>query len=475
MKENIKLTPPTNLIKRQFEEKSTNEYRTDFMRDRDRVMYSTAFRRLAGKTQIYTIGIDDHKRNRLTHTLEVSQIARTIAQALGLNCDLAESIALGHDFGHTPFGHAGERMLHEIMIPGSIYVKTSPFFETCYCNIQQNLENAPLSELYGFKHNLQSIRVAMILEDSYRDNKENNIGLNLTNYTLWGMINHSKHTYKDVDKKLLNYHIPLLNYCSASKDDKSKMVPAWSLEAYIVELSDEISQWHHDLEDALRGQAMFKEEILTLIKDILKSKMTREDVDKLDALSERKTLDRKYIADFSHIVVNTLITDIIKTSEKNIEKITEEMISKDIKEEDFFLNYDNYNFSIEKESIISFSKDLDYEKIKKEIGQKVHHSRDVERMNEKGKYIIRKLFEAYSAHPQQLPDGPIMHFMVEIKKYKNIDEAKNTSIGKIRTEFDKLLLKLNIYKKIILMRRICDHIASMTDRYAIDEYKKLYG
>ena len=144
-------TPPSELIKRQFQENSPKEYRSEFMRDRDRVMYSTAFRRLAGKTQIYTTGIDDHKRNRLTHTLEVSQIARTIAQALKLDCDLTEAIALGHDFGHAPFGHAGERMLHEIMTPNSIYVKTSPFYKTCDCNIQQNLEKSPVSELYGFK------------------------------------------------------------------------------------------------------------------------------------------------------------------------------------------------------------------------------------------------------------------------------------------------------------------------------------
>ena len=94
-------------------------YRSDFMRDRDRVMYSASFRRLAGKTQIYLAGKNDNQRNRLTHTLEVSQIARTISQALGLDCDLTEAIALGHDIGHTPFGHAGEQILHEIMVPGS--------------------------------------------------------------------------------------------------------------------------------------------------------------------------------------------------------------------------------------------------------------------------------------------------------------------------------------------------------------------
>lgn len=97
------------------------------MRDRDRVLYSTAFWRLAGKAQIYTVGSDDHKRNKLTHSLEVSQIARTIAISLGFNEYLTGAIALAQDFGHAPFGHAGEQMLNEIMLPDTKYVKESPF------------------------------------------------------------------------------------------------------------------------------------------------------------------------------------------------------------------------------------------------------------------------------------------------------------------------------------------------------------
>lgn len=105
---------PEEFINRHFnDDTDLPDYRTIFMRDRDRVMYCTAFKRLAGKTQIYTIGSDDHKKNRLTHSMEVAQIARTIALALDLDEALTEAIALGHDFGHTPFGHAGEQMLHK--------------------------------------------------------------------------------------------------------------------------------------------------------------------------------------------------------------------------------------------------------------------------------------------------------------------------------------------------------------------------
>lgn len=111
------LRAPLNLATRESGLKTKQLYRTEFMRDRDRILYSKAFRRLAGKTQVYLSGVDDHRRTRLTHTLEVSQIARSIAGPLRLDTDLVEAIALGHDLGHTPFGHVGERMLHEIMTP----------------------------------------------------------------------------------------------------------------------------------------------------------------------------------------------------------------------------------------------------------------------------------------------------------------------------------------------------------------------
>ena len=132
--------PDSLITRRENYEEILPPYRTEFMRDRDRILYATAFRRLAGKTQIYTVGTDDHKRNRLTHTLEVAQIARTVAQGLNLNSDLAEAIALAHDFGHTPFGHAGERMLNDIMIPESNYIKGSPFFAVKYESIEKQFE-----------------------------------------------------------------------------------------------------------------------------------------------------------------------------------------------------------------------------------------------------------------------------------------------------------------------------------------------
>lgn len=151
-----------------------SKYRSMFIRDKDRVLYSKAFRRLMGKTQVFLSCSDDHIRNRLTHTLEVSEIAKITARALNLNEDLTEAIALGHDLGHTPFGHVGERVLSEIM---------------CGCHLSAHQNDLEDTEM-GFKHNLQGLRVVRDLVDPLADSTD--CGLNLTVHTLYGIKNHSK-------------------------------------------------------------------------------------------------------------------------------------------------------------------------------------------------------------------------------------------------------------------------------------------
>lgn len=419
------------------------KYRTPFMRDRDRVMYCTAFRRLAGKTQIYTIGSDDHKKNRLTHSLEVAQIARTIAHALDLDENLAESIALGHDFGHTPFGHAGEQMLHDIMLPCSKYVKSSPFYMKSIEEMRKILERENndffteaididnfLNSIFGFKHNIQSVRVAAYLEDSYRGNNKENIGINLTNYTLWGMLNHSKIKY-NTDDPFPNYHNRFDALLKIRNDDLS----AWSFEAFVVEQADDMAQWHHDLEDAIRSNAMSLTKICETIISGLGASLTEPDRKSLNEIENKSKADRKTIADISRIVINTLVNDIVSTSKDNLEKLNDYAIrklqgkSKISIAKKIYGEYKELDFPVKLEDVISFSGNIDRNIFKDTIRMWVHHSRDVGRMNEKGKYIIRKMFEAYCTHPQQLPDGPITHFMVEIGRYNNIDEAQKPGIG----------------------------------------------
>ncbi len=481
---------PDDFISQAFPEKSAlPEYRSVFMRDRDRIMYATAFRRLAGKTQIYTIGADDHKKNRLTHSLEVAQIARTIATALNLSEPLAEAISLAHDFGHTPFGHAGEEMLHSIMIPNSKEVKDSPFYRKSSKEIEEQIERESLSEIvdvldiesiFGFKHNIQSVRVATILEDSYRNENDINIGLNLSNYTLWGMLNHSSAKYRFKSTQP-NYQSRFQNMISINGLNKE----AWSFEGYIVKIADDIAQWHHDLEDAIRGNAIPIDKICNTITEAIGNSLSEEDKDLLVELSNTNSMTRKALAQLSHIVVNTLVNDLVMKSKENLNRLQKEISSyksKTKEKEKSHILYSRYDelykkgkITSSRESIISFSDKIRPEIFKNSIIQSVHHSRNVERMNEKGKYIIKKLFQAYSSHPQQMPDGPILHFMVEIKEYKSLDEGYKKGMGAVRTDFEKQLKNMKYPHRIILMRRICDHIASMTDRYAIEEYGNLYG
>lgn len=175
--------------------------RTDFQRDRDRIIHSSSFRRLKHKTQVFLSPEGDYYRTRLTHTLEVAQIARTMARALRLNEDLTEAIALGHDLGHTPFGHAGERALDAV----------APF---------------------GFKHYIQSVRVADVIE---KDGK----GLNLTEEVLNGILCHTKGEQ------------------------------AFTLEGRLVRLADRIAYLNHDIDDAERAGVMCENDIPKEIRDVL--------------------------------------------------------------------------------------------------------------------------------------------------------------------------------------------------------------
>ncbi|AFM12202.1 deoxyguanosinetriphosphate triphosphohydrolase [Turneriella parva] len=182
---------------RQFAEES-HPLRNEFQRDRDRVVHSKYFRRLEYKTQVFVNHLGDNFRTRLTHSIEVSQIARTVARVLGLNEDLTETVALAHDLGHPPFGHAGERALHEKM-----------------------------RELGGFDHNEQTLRIVTTLEERY----PNFTGLNLTRGTLASLQKHS----------------------SLPKDAAGKVSHGHCLEAIIVDMCDEIAYNNHDIDDGLES------------------------------------------------------------------------------------------------------------------------------------------------------------------------------------------------------------------------------
>jgi dGTPase len=186
--------------------------RTPYQRDRDRVIHSTAFRRLKHKTQVFVNTTGDHFRTRITHSLEVAQIARTLAKYFNLNEDLCETLSLSHDLGHTPFGHAGEDALNECM-----------------------------NSYGGFDHNIQTIRIVNVLENKYYNFK----GLNLSLETIDGLVKHNG-PVKDATKldNILgkNFFKNKINYTSNA-----------SLEAQLASISDDIAYNSHDLEDGLRA------------------------------------------------------------------------------------------------------------------------------------------------------------------------------------------------------------------------------
>lgn len=461
-------TAPFEIAKRIENNTTKNQaYRTSFMRDRDRVLYSSAFRRLSGKTQIYLTGKNDNQRNRLTHTLEVSQIARTISRALCLDCDLTEAIALGHDLGHTPFGHAGEQILHEIMVPNSpIKIKNSPM------NAPELSASEEIRQpLFGFKHNVQSVRIAASLETNY-----GKAGLNLTNFTLWGILHHSSIKYKS-DRVNTTFLDPVYKdqYQTHMQLPVDSSKEAWSFEAFVVEQADEIAQWHHDLEDALRGNAMTFTEVCSVIQRNLCPILHPDDLKRLIELSKKTYADKKNISDLARIVVNTLVNRLIECSLYNLGLLWDEYVKDISKKQSFFENHQWNEPDIQ--NAISFikkgedNKDISFQSV---ISEKIHHSRNVERMNAKGRYIIRKLFQAYYSNPQQLPDSIIKRYMEDIGQYS---DASSVSSGIVRMEFENYISSndFSIKGKIALMRKICDHIAGMTDHYAIEEYEQLYG
>jgi dGTPase len=248
---------------RMFAEQA-HAFRSDFERDRDRIIHCAAFRRLEGKTQVFTPGLDDHYRTRLTHTIEVAQIGRTIAKALGLNEQLTEAICLAHDLGHSPFGHTGESVLNKLM-----------------------------SDFGGFEHNRQSLRVVDLLEHPYPDFA----GLNLTYETRLGLAKHSSPYDKPEDK-----NFPELN-CS--------------LEGQIANVADMIAFNSHDLEDGLRAD-LIDEKQLKDIKLFGQAKQ-RVQADRIDDRIIRRTRTAKAIIDI-------LVSECIEQSRQEIREAKIKML-----------------------------------------------------------------------------------------------------------------------------------------------------
>ena len=368
-----KLAVPLKSKGRFYKDKRT-DLRTDFQRDRDRIIHSTAFRRLKHKTQVFVNTSGDHYRTRITHSLEVSQIARTLSKYFNLNEDLCETLSLAHDLGHTPFGHAGEDELN-------------------FC----------MKNYGGFDHNIQTIRTVSFLENRYYQFK----GLNLTFETLDGLFKHNG-PIKNIKKydNILgnNYFKKKINFTTRP-----------SLEAQIASISDDIAYNSHDLEDGLNASLFFLDDLLNipvLRKIILKHK-TKLRYHSIDLVT------RQIIRE----IINEMVNDLIITTKNNIKK---------------YKLYDLNDVYKTKHNIVKFSKKMENfdTKIKKFLKKKMYNNKNVKINTLKGKKIIRKLFYAIKKNP---------------KKYIDVGKYNNPNIE----------------------RSICDFIAGMTDRYAINLYNKI--
>tara|TARA_B000000475_G_scaffold161301_1_gene129940 strand:- start:415 stop:1533 length:1119 start_codon:yes stop_codon:yes gene_type:complete len=316
-----------------------NIYRTPFQRDRDRIIHSASFRRLKHKTQVFVNTEGDHYRTRITHSIEVAQIARTIAKYLNLNDDLAETLSLAHDLGHTPFGHAGEFALNDCMINHG-----------------------------GFDHNLQTLRIVMFLENKYLKFK----GLNLTVETLDGLLKHNG-PFKDFSK---------LDSIIGTKNFKNKINfhHNTSLEAQIASISDDVAYNNHDIQDGIKAKLFSLNELIEInfFKEIYNS------------YKKNIKRDNKEIIIYQIIrdSINLMVKDIIKNSIKNIKENNIKKIS-DIQKN-------------KKQTVIFSKKFLSIEKeIKQFLKTKMYNNKSVLIKNNNGKKVIKKLFKMITNQPRK--------------------------------------------------------------------------
>ena len=461
-----------DFAKRDYSKEPEHEFRTKFERDRDRILYSKAFRRLSGKTQVFVTGHEDHIRTRLTHTLEVSQIAKTIASYFGLDIALTEAISLGHDIGHTPFGHEGERILNFIMNG---------------CKKIKEFNNNVPDEEKGFKHNWQSLRVLTQLEKK----SEFYDGLNLTNYALWGILNHSKLEWEEPEDKLKIDFYRKNNNDFLKKIINNKNNESWTFEGLIVRQADEIAQRHHDIEDGIIANLIDKKELIEKFKECFSEiklyKEGKEYKDMLGKLNENIKTEY-YLPILSRLIVDFFAMNLINNTKENFEMLMDEYIIKSNK--DFYENkLKIYNKEKDIFRIVDYNENFGKQekKFKEYLKNRILNSFKAQSMDGKANYIIKRLFKAFISNPQQLPDKTIISFYRNynenyLDKVINRDKKMGlyfspALVGDLREKLKGDYFKNcndNVYK-CALLRTICDYISGMTDNYALNQYELLHG
>jgi dGTPase len=356
--------------------------RTPFARDRDRIIHATAFRRLKEKTQVFVAHEGDHYRTRLTHSLEVAQIARSVATALRLDADLAETIALGHDLGHPPFGHSGEEELERQMAPYG-----------------------------GFDHNVQTFRVVTEIERQY----PRFAGLNLTWETLEGVVKHNGPVTALLDR-------PVWSAIVDFDHDFQLGLSTWaSAEAQVAALSDDVAYNNHDVDDGLQAGLFRLDELLDvpLIGPVLEA--VRRDYPGLDDRLTRLEMVRR--------LIGVMVDDVLAQTRARAEDSGVGSPS------------DVRNLG---RALVAFSPELaeDLARLRAFLYERMYHHWKVNRSRSQARRILAEMFVLFLSEPEVLPGE-------WYARLRALDEA-----GRARV--------------------ICDYIAGMTDRYAIEEHRRLF-
>jgi dGTPase len=339
--------------------------RTRYQRDRDRVVHSSSFRRLEYKTQVFVNHEGDNYRTRLTHSLEGAQIGRTVARTLGLNEDLTETLVLGHDLGHTPFGHSGEKVMDEMM-----------------------------REHGGFEHNRQTLRILEVLEVRYAEFP----GLNLTWEVREGIIKHNPKGDATAPAEYAPGEAP-------------------TIEAQLVDFVDEIAYNNHDIDDGLTSGMITVDQIraVRLFRDAHDAALARR-------IEDERVLRHQVV----RLIIDRCVRDLLNTSLANL--------------------HDARADSVEAvravgRRLVEYSPDMaaGVKELKEFLFHNMYRHYRVVRMGDKAGRILRDLFQTYAAEPLQLPP----------RYQRRIPEDG-------------------------LHRVVCDYIAGMTDRFALDEHRKLF-
>jgi dGTPase len=324
--------------------------RGPYQRDRDRIIHSTAFRRLKHKTQVFVFHEGDHYRTRLTHSLEVAQIARAIARALGLDEDLAEALALAHDLGHTPFGHAGEEALDEAMRPWG-----------------------------GFDHNVQTFRILTALERRYAAFD----GLNLTWETLEGIVKHNGPLIgpgANAKNRARNTATAFADFCAGQVDLRLDSWP--SAEAQVAALADDIAYNNHDIDDGLRAELFT---VADMAESPLAGPVFAQVAHRHPAIEETRVIHEA----IRHII-NEMVTDLVSETRRRIEVARPDSADavRDLGR-----------------PLVAFSEAMEEHNraLKRFLFQHMYRHERVNRMTDRARQIVAELFAAYWAQPDRLP------------------------------------------------------------------------